>query len=368
MHIRNKIVNFATGSIVVLLSLFAASGTVHAGGKYVCVAAPCNPSVAYAPSAPTLNFGAAPKWKCVTAPCQEAVVLEWAANPAAEQVTTYELYSNNQLVTTLQNNQASFSYKDTVVGSSATFTYTVRAISANGSTDSNALVYTTKYIPDNIAPSAPTHLTYEEVIIGDWWGLRLHWNAATDNIGVTRYEVIRMDNNSRAVAGYSVPANQTTYDDLLFHVNTGADINYTYEVIAYDASENSSQPSNEVYYPQQNTLSVQTVTVGPRWGARLDWSVLPNTEPVDYYTVERTDSSSSTPATFVVRGDQRTYDDLMFGINTGADTTFYYTVKAYDVYGNFLYMSNTAVFNSANQLRISKQKLTKQLYSTIRPR
>ncbi len=63
------------------------------------------------------------------------------------------------------------------------------------------------------------------------------WDAATDNVGVTRYEINRGGNTLKVVDGKTTSA---TVDQLT--PNTSYDIS----VIAYDAAGNPSQPSNVV--------------------------------------------------------------------------------------------------------------------------
>jgi parallel beta-helix repeat protein len=82
------------------------------------------------------------------------------------------------------------------------------------------------------APAAPTGLRAEAV---DHQTVRLEWTEATDNIGVTAYEIYRDD----AVLG-SVDGDTTAM------VDAGArpDTTYTYYVVARDGAGNSSEPSN----------------------------------------------------------------------------------------------------------------------------
>lgn len=200
---------------------------------------------------------------------------------------------------------------------------------------------------DTEPPTAPTNLRYEEVIVNDTWGLRFTWDGSRDNVGVKNYEVVRMDNDSGAVDGFQVPATTTTYDDLLFRVNTGALINYSYQIIAIDAAGNISRPSNEVHYPTRTEMKAEAISLHNRWGANLSWSTLPDTATVRYFVITRVDETSpDNPAEFIVPSTVTNYYDLMFGIGTGAATTYSYLVTAYDEYGGFVYRSDTATFNT----------------------
>jgi hypothetical protein len=321
-------------------------GTVEAADKTKCATVSCNFSAPAYPTARTISFGQATQSDCQAIPCPEAVVLQWTTSSTLEQIYRYEVYRDNVLIGTLPYDHNAF--EDTVAGDQVTFRYMVRAVNSIGAADSNVLSYTTQAVPDFNPPTAPSNLKLEEVTVGDRWGLRLNWTASTDNKSVTSYEIIRMDNNNHTVAGYTVPGNQTSYDDLIFRVGTGADINYSYEVVAHDAAGNASTPSNEVHYPARTTLSAQAVTVDNRSGARLSWNPLPDFGPVDHFVIRRYDSGSDSTKEFVVSGNRNSYDDLMFSVGTGADTTFYYTVTAYREYNGFMYTSNTAIFSTGN--------------------
>lgn len=200
--------------------------------------------------------------------------------------------------------------------------------------------------PDTTPPSAPTNLTIQEVVVGDQWGARLQWAAATDDYYMGNYEVVRMNNLDHSVDGFMLPHTQTSYDDLYFRVNSGALVDYSYIVVAHDAAGNASVPSNEVHYPKRTTLAADLLMTNDRWGARLSWSALPELGEVDHFVITRNDSFASPTDTFTVPGNQYSYDDLMFIINTGASMIFYYTVTAYDEHGNFIYTSNSAVFDT----------------------
>jgi chitodextrinase len=82
---------------------------------------------------------------------------------------------------------------------------------------------------DTQAPSAPSSLTASTKKTQ----ILLSWKAATDNVGVTGYEVWR---NGTKIASTAA----TSYSE------TPAAGTYTYSVIAYDAAGNRSAASNSV--------------------------------------------------------------------------------------------------------------------------
>ncbi|MGX7828184.1 discoidin domain-containing protein [Actinokineospora sp. 24-640] len=86
---------------------------------------------------------------------------------------------------------------------------------------------------DTTAPTAPTNLAYTEPATGQ---IRLTWTAATDNVGVTGYDIYA-NNELRT----SVPATTLTHTDTQ---PTGSAV--TYFVRAKDAAGNQSPNSNTV--------------------------------------------------------------------------------------------------------------------------
>ncbi|WP_347404768.1 discoidin domain-containing protein [Micromonospora sp. WMMD1102] len=86
--------------------------------------------------------------------------------------------------------------------------------------------------PDSQAPSAPTNLAYTQPASGQ---IRLTWNAASDNVGVTGYDVYA-NGTLRANVG-----NVLTYTD-----SQPASATVSYQVRARDAAGNVSANSNTV--------------------------------------------------------------------------------------------------------------------------
>ncbi|MET8335521.1 galactose-binding domain-containing protein [Streptosporangium canum] len=86
---------------------------------------------------------------------------------------------------------------------------------------------------DTQAPTAPTNLAYTEPASGQ---IKLTWNASTDNVGVTGYDVYA----NNALRG-SVAGNVLTYTD-----SQPAGATVSYQVKAKDAAGNQSAGSNTV--------------------------------------------------------------------------------------------------------------------------
>ncbi|SHL08758.1 RICIN domain-containing protein [Actinacidiphila paucisporea] len=111
--------------------------------------------------------------------------------------------------------------------------------------------------PDTTAPSAPSNLT----ATASGTAVSLSWNASTDNVGVTGYQVFRGGAQVGTATG-------TSYTDS----GLGASTAYSYTVRAADAAGNLSAASNTA-----------TVTTGSGGGSGP-------VDPTKWYTVKNTSS------------------------------------------------------------------------------
>ncbi|SDH05060.1 glycosyl hydrolase family 18 protein [Nonomuraea jiangxiensis] len=161
-----------------------------------------------------------------------SVSLAWDVSTDNVGVTGYEVYRAGTLVTTVTGT----TYTDTGRTANTSYTYTVRARDAAGnrSANSNTVTATTTGGggTDTTAPSVPGNLRSTGVTSNS---VSLAWNASTDNVAVTGYEVYRAGTLVTTVTG-------TTYTDTGRTANTS----YTYTVRARDAAGNRSANSNTV--------------------------------------------------------------------------------------------------------------------------
>ncbi|MEV0313396.1 glycosyl hydrolase family 18 protein [Nonomuraea fuscirosea] len=161
-----------------------------------------------------------------------SVALAWNAATDNVGVTGYEVYRGGTLVTTVTG--TTYTNNGLNAGTSYTFTVRARDAAGNRSGESNSVSATTSGGGggDTTAPSVPGNLRSTGVTNNS---VALAWNAATDNVGVTGYEVYRGGTLVTTVTG-------TTY------TNTGlnAGTSYTYTVRARDAAGNRSGESNSV--------------------------------------------------------------------------------------------------------------------------
>ncbi|WP_328676100.1 galactose-binding domain-containing protein [Streptomyces sp. NBC_00343] len=89
---------------------------------------------------------------------------------------------------------------------------------------------------DTTPPAAPGGLTVTGHTSDS---VSLSWNTATDNVGVSGYRVLRVSGSTSTQVG-------TTGSTSFTVTGLGASTAYTFDVVAYDAAGNVSQPSGQV--------------------------------------------------------------------------------------------------------------------------
>jgi chitodextrinase len=169
--------------------------------------------------------------------------------------------------------------------------------------------------PDHTPPTAPTNLAATATSSSQ---VHLSWTAATDNVGVTGYKILR----NGALAGSTAGA--TSFDDVGLTGNT----TYSYTVVALDAAQNQGPPTAAV------NATTQPVPVGPAAPTNfagvaasateidLSWAAaVPGSSPITQYQITRDGSLIAT-----VGAGSLTYNDT--GLAGGS--THLYTVTAID--------------------------------------
>ncbi|AGZ44888.1 discoidin domain-containing protein [Actinoplanes friuliensis] len=176
---------------------------------------------------------------------------------------------------------------------------------------------------DTQAPSAPGGLAYSQPASGQ---IRLNWNASSDNVGVTGYEVYANGTLRTTVAG-----NVLTYLD-----NQPDSATVAYYVRAKDAAGNTSGNSNTVTRTGQSGDNSAPTTPGtlsytqPATGQiRLAWGASTDNVGVTGYNVYANGTLKTTVTAL-------TYTD-----SQPASATVAYYVKARDAAGNESAASNT---------------------------
>jgi bacillolysin len=161
---------------------------------------------------------------------ETTATLSWNASSDNVGVTGYDVYQG----TTNIGNVTGTSANITGLTASTSYTFSIRAIDAAGneSAASNAVNFNTSSGVDTQAPSAPTSLSASNITQTT---VDLSWNASTDNIGVTGYDVYQGTTNIGNVTGTSANITGLT-----------ASTSYTFSVRAKDTAGNESASSNTV--------------------------------------------------------------------------------------------------------------------------
>ena len=183
----------------------------------------------YAPTQPA-NFTAVVK-------DDSTIYLSWIASSDNVKVVEYNIYRNGVLIAKTEG--TAYTDKNAFAG---LYTYYVEAVDNEG----NVSTASKKVTVDNEAPTKPI-LTLSKV--EDSY-ISLEWTCS-DNVGVTFYNIYRNNVLVKTVAANS-------YVD----TNISIDSHYTYYVIAYDASENKSEASNEVsVYTGEDSTAPEIVSI-----------------------------------------------------------------------------------------------------------
>jgi len=170
-----------------------------------------------APTAPTLTSSN------IT---ETTVDLSWHGATDNVGVVEYDVYQNGNLLISTSNT----SYQVSGLNAGTAYDFTIRAKDAAGnvSIDSNIESITTD-APDTTAPTAPS-LSASNITENS---VDLNWSGATDNVGVTSYDVYQNGSLLTSSTG-------TSYQVIGLTSNT----TYNYSVRAKDAAGNNSVDSN----------------------------------------------------------------------------------------------------------------------------
>ncbi|MEP6710994.1 MAG: fibronectin type III domain-containing protein [Ferruginibacter sp.] len=188
-----------------------------------------------------------------------AIQLDWNDNPApVNNETAFEIYrsitSGGGYTLVGKTNADVLSFLDLGLSANTKYFYIVRAINLNGaapnSVEANAITQS-----DITAPTAPGNLV---VTSSDRSSVSLSWDASTDDVGVTKYEIYINSVKTYVTANTSFKVNNLT-----------ALQTYGFYVKALDATGNISPASNQV----SGTAALRGLNYKYYQG---DWNVLPD--------------------------------------------------------------------------------------------
>jgi PQQ-dependent dehydrogenase (s-GDH family) len=162
---------------------------------------------------------------------QSSLTLSWQASTDNIGVTGYDIYRNGVKINSSLVTGTTYNVTGLSAETSYSFYVVARDAAGNTSAQSNTVDIT---IPDTTPPSVPGSLTALNVA---QTSLNLDWNASTDNVGVTGYDVyqdgVKINTSPVTSSNYSVSG-------------LTASTTYTFYVTASDAAGNISGNSNQV--------------------------------------------------------------------------------------------------------------------------
>ncbi len=242
-------------------------------------------------------------------------VATWAASTDNKAVTGYDVYLNGAKVATVTGT----TYTLSGLTQLTTYSVTIRAKDAAGniSPESAATSFTTLEGPDTQAPSDVTNLAFTSTTSS----VTLTWTAATDNKGVVAYDVYEGATKVGESTGTSITIN-----------NLAAGAVKTYKVVARDAAGNVSggvsiqatvktpPPVDTTAPTKPGPLTSSNVTTT---SVKLTWTASTDNVGVTGYDVYQgaTKVQTVTAPTATITG-------------LTANTTYSFTVKAFDAAGN----------------------------------
>ncbi len=166
--------------------------------------------------------------------------VRWAASSDNIGVSGYRVYRNGALAGTA----ATTSFGDTGLTPNTTYAYSVAAYDAAGNASAASSPVSGDTLPDVSAPSIATNLTATAVSARR---IDLTWNASTDDVGVSGYDVYRDGTRAAVVNG-------TSWSDTDLEPASG----HEYGIAAFDAAGNVSATS-----PPASATTLAAVAVAP---------------------------------------------------------------------------------------------------------
>ncbi|MEW7278042.1 fibronectin type III domain-containing protein [Aquimarina sp. 2201CG1-2-11] len=265
---------------------------------------------------------------------QTTIDLNWNASTDNVGVTGYEIYQGDTMVTTVAGTR----YQVMGLTPGTEYSFRVVAMDAAGNKSGFSNTATASTLPDDTtdteAPTEPTELmTSNETQTT----IDLSWMAATDNVGVTGYEVYQGDTMIATVEG-------TRYQAMGLTPNT----EYSFRVLAMDAAGNKSRFSNTATASTlpEDTADTEAPTAPTALAASniqqttltLTWTASTDNVGVTGYNVYQGTEMIGTSATtsFNVSG-------------LAVATTYQFTVLAMDAAGNMSEASNVATATTKDE-------------------
>jgi uncharacterized repeat protein (TIGR03806 family) len=227
-----------------------------------------------------------------------SIQLAWTASNDNVAVDAYRIRRNGDIVATVQG----LGFQDTGLAVNTSYNYEVTAIDEAGNISNPALL-TISTLPDLAPPEVPGSLGG----LPDVTTVSLSWTAASDNVAVSSYRILREGFDIASVQG-------------LTYLDTGLtpETTHNYQVIAVDSSGNLSLPASLAVTTLEDLSPPSTpanFTAEPgQSSVLLSWTSSNDNVAVDSYRIRRNG--------FVVA----TVQGLFFN-DTGLDTNTVYNYE-----------------------------------------
>ena len=231
-----------------------------------------------------------------------SAIITWTSSePATSQVEYGPTISYGSLTAVDTTLGTAHSTPLTGLNPLTTYNYRVRSVDAAGNEriGTNLTFTTLAGPPDATPPSIPTNLAAVAVSATQ---INLSWNASADNVAVAGYKVLR---NGVQIATVGVPSYAS--------VNLAPNTNYTYTVAAYDALNNTSQPSAAASATTLPDTTPPTVSIAsPAGGSTVSGVVT--------VTANASDNAGIAGVTFTVDGSTIGTEDTSSPYSVSLDT------------------------------------------------
>ncbi len=250
------------------------------------------------------------------------VSISWEPSTDDEAVSGYNVYQNNQYLTTVFDTQ----YEGTVVAGQV-YAYSIVAFDTrvNFSAASERLT-----LPDNgpvdttIPPSTPLGLAGDITGTGAQQTVAISWEPSTDDQAVAGYNVYEND-------GYKTTVFAEAYEGTVL-----ADTPYTYYIVAFDYDGNFAQRTDPLVLPDNVVVQEDTevpstpINVTGTWEASgdtaditLTWDASTDNVGIAGYNIYENNAYLTTVA------------GTTFSTTVNSSASYSYSVVAFDIARNF---------------------------------
>jgi RHS repeat-associated protein len=243
-----------------------------------------------------------------------SVSLTWVESTDNVAVTSYEVYKDLALAQTTTG--TSITFTNLIPHTTYSFFTIAKDEAGNASVSSGAIEVTTNALTDIQAPTMPSNLTAAAISATS---VQLSWGASTDDSETVWYELYK--NNELAA---TTTTTSLTVDSLT------SSTEYSFHVIAKDATGNFSEPSNSLFIlTLLNTPSNISSTILDSF-VKLSWESVVGAEGYDVEvdgTIVNNGSSTTYTNTGLAPGTQRNYRIRAINSNNRSEWTQVYTYK-----------------------------------------